>query len=896
LVRYSASHFAAVGFNLVTVQRKRLLKNYSTSTLRVFQHRHVLFRRFYSNMEGFMGRFVSGTSLIITILGCFFLAACGSSSSTRVVTNEVPATVSLTVSSSASSNVSLSVGKTVTFTATARNNQNALLTETFSFQSSNPSVLTIAGNGTACAGTWDSLTNPQICTPGPTGTSQVTATAEGVSSPAITVYVHQLITSVTIAKVPTQPATLSTACLSKGAPSGAESWQFEAFAFNGTTDITTSVGPFTWQDLNPGPANIVNLTAPAVGSPLNQEIATANTPGISQIFASASGINSQAISVQTCPVQTISLQAAGNPATSFVVNSGTLTTVNATVTDILGLTITGAPLTWISSNPLSVGVSGSTSTTFGGVATVSSPTSGSANVIASCTPPACNGGIKPSEPIYPPNPLSFTVRSTTAPASPTVYATTTGCASANPTNGACTATLVPITKGTSTSEFAAGGPIVLPSSPNSVIYDETATNLYLGVESSDFSQHGLMTFNGTSVSQATSAPGKVLAVSPDGLFAVVSDTVDVPNLVSICQNCASTASSVASFQITGATAAAFSPDSLKAFIVAGSNLYVYSKVDALQKVPLNAPASDVDFLGNGMFGYLAGGDPAGGAFLPTCFDLALPSVHPLSIPGPQPQRIRSLPNGNEVLVLAPPDVETITASVSGNPSPNVSGCPAPRGFLTAANTVGPAFNLGVGNFTPAQLIVSGDGSTAYILADDLTGARLPFIIVFNINAQTSSSISLANNSTPLSATVSPAGDLLFVGASDGTVHVIDTASGSDLQQVTFPFPTNELCFGPGSPPTQVPATTVTITAATQSGSNTTYAYTPTSGLGLQAGQTINVIGMTDTSDNGTFVIAIANPGSGTFTVVNASGAAVSGQNGVGTVPITCNPDLVVAKP
>ncbi|HEY8669221.1 MAG TPA: hypothetical protein VIL63_00135, partial [Terriglobales bacterium] len=267
----------------------------------------------------------------------------------------------------------------------------------------------------------------------------MTATAEGVSSPAITVYVHQLITSVTIAKVPTQPATLSTSCLSKGAPSGPESWQFEAFAFNGTTDITTSVGPFTWQNVNPGPTNIVNLTAPAVGSPLDQEIATANVPGMGQIFASASGLNSQAISIETCPVQTISLQAAGNPATSFVVNSGTQTTVDATVTDILGLPITGAPLTWISSNPLSVGVSGSTSTTFGGVATVSAASTGAANVIASCTPPACNGGIKPSEPIYPPNPLSFTVRSTTAPPSPTVYATTTACVTANPTNAACTA-------------------------------------------------------------------------------------------------------------------------------------------------------------------------------------------------------------------------------------------------------------------------------------------------------------------------------------------------------------------------------------------------------------------------------------------------------------------------
>ncbi len=39
---------------------------------------------------------------------------------------------------------------------------------------------------------------------------------------------------------------------------------------------------------------------------------------------------------------------------------------------------------------------------------------------------------------------------------------------------------------------------------------------------------------------------------------------------------------LAVFRITGATAADFSPDSLKAFILAGSTLYVYSKLDALQ--------------------------------------------------------------------------------------------------------------------------------------------------------------------------------------------------------------------------------------------------------------------------------------------------------------------------
>ena len=67
-------------------------------------------------------------------------------------------------------------------------------------------------------------------------------------------------------------------------------------------------------------------------------------------------------------------------------------------------------------------------------------------------------------------------------------------------------------------------------------------------------------------------------------------------------------------------------------------------------------------------------------------------------------------------------------------------------------------------------------------------------------------ISLAGNATPLSASLTPAGNLLFVGADDGTVHVIDTTTLADTQQITFPYPSNALCYGPGNPPMQAPVT------------------------------------------------------------------------------------------
>ncbi len=77
--------------------------------------------------------------------------------------------------------------------------------------------------------------------------------------------------------------------------------------------------------------------------------------------------------------------------------------------------------------------------------------------------------------------------------------------------------------------------------------------------------------------------------------------------------------------------------------------------------------------------------------------------------------------------------------------------------------------------------------------------------------------------------------------------------------------------------------TVNITAATQSGSNTTYTYTLTSGPALRPGMEIVVAGMTDAGNNGTFTLVAAN--AGTFTVANSAGATASSQSGTGTVVV-----------
>jgi hypothetical protein len=198
---------------------------------------------------------------------------------------------------------------------------------------------------------------------------------------------------------------------------------------------------------------------------------------------------------------------------------------------------------------------------------------------------------------------------------------------------------------------------------------------------------------------------------------------------------------------------------------------------------------------------------------------------------------------------------------------------------------------------PTHLIISSDASTGYLLAQSPSpnSAPLPFVTVFSIRGQTTSQVSLAGNATPLSASLSPAGNLLFVGANDGAVHVIDTTLLQDIQQITFPFTSAPLCVGPGTPATPVAKTVVGISGVSQNGSNWDYAYAVNSGPQLAVGETIVVTGMADGGNDGTFTILAV--GGGKFTVANTSGVTTSSvQNGSGTVPITCNPDLVAVRP
>jgi hypothetical protein len=498
---------------------------------------------------------------------------------------------------------------------------------------------------------------------------------------------------------------------------------------------------------------------------------------MTSIFASISGVNSVPVNFITCPVQSITLTVNGSSSNPVIVSKGGSKTVVATVLDTLGATIASATipgsfLTWSSSDPAiaSVSTSGSVTTSL----------AGGASIIASCTPPTCNIGILPVLPIYPESVVDLIVTPTSTTQSSTIYVASTGCG----TMEGCVSAAIPITTAASTTSpgTTVGAPINLPATPNSLVFDRQGKNAYLGTDRGELGTKGLMVLNApATVSEFTSVTGKVLAVSPDGNTVIVSDTLATPNQVFIFTSSGTSHSSVA-LNITGATAADFSPDNLKAYIVAGSTLYVYSTLEALQTVPLTAPATDAAFLANGMFGYMAGGDPAGVSFLPTCN--APPLVASLgSVPVSGTTLLRALPDGVTMLALSPPDIQTFTASISGTLAIGENGCPAPRGGLTVANPTNPQgpFPLGAGDFVATQLLVAPDGSTAYVIS-----GSVPKVIIFNISGHTSSSIALTGGATPIRATLTPDGTLLYVAANDGQVHLLSTVANSDILQISFP--------------------------------------------------------------------------------------------------------------
>jgi len=676
-------------------------------------------------------REVAGSlGILLCIAALIPLIACGGGHSST----NVNAVGSVTLSPSV---VSLNLGDTIQMSATALSASKQPINATIFYASNNPNIVGMSPSGLVCAGHWDA--NFVNCTPGPVGVGSVIASAGGVASTPVKIYVHQKVDSVVVS--PT-----SVNCLSK-----AGTQTFSASAFNNVLgDITSTVGQFNWQAIDAG---VVLLNNAIQGVALNQVLATANVPGKTQVFASISGVNSVPAQFVTCPVASIAadLNNVAGQTTLTIGSSGTAS-VAPTSIDTLGAVIT-APLTYTSTQQ---GVA-----TVGPAGFIRAVHPGVTNIVASCTPPTCNTNLNP---VYANNVLTVVVSG--APATFNIWATSSGCTG----KSGCTTNLVPI----ATPGNTVGTAVSLPGIPNSMLFDPQGKKAYLG------SEGGLMVVDTTATPPAvTRQPvnGKVIAISNDGTKLLISDTAGLPSNSFIFDIRTSSATSLG---LGGVVAGNFSPDSLKAFEVNGnlasppsapemtvfSNLYPQLNLSLTGANPL-----DVAFYPNGAFAYIADGIASGIAVRGTCDTSTTPNfISTVSGTPGTPAFIGTLPNGNEVLAV---DVATSATFMDViTPTNPVGSCPP-----TVTNALTTSVSFGQ-LFTPTQLLVSPDSKKAYVLASGLAE-----VLVFDVGTDTVGSIPLRAGGVPLAGVIRPDATNMFVGASDGTVHQIDLSTQTDAGRI-----------------------------------------------------------------------------------------------------------------
>ncbi len=690
-----------------------------------------------------VSRCFAGTLPVLLILSLFFVSGCGGSSSSA--TNAVAlVTVSPTT-------LSLVAGQVVTLTPGAVNSADSPVTTTFTFNSSNTSIATISPSGQVCGGVWDSIfvvCNGNDSSGNPiAGSATITVTAGGITSGPVSVAVHPSVTSVSIDSPP------SNTCFSI-----ARTFQFTAHAFHGTTEITNSVGPFTWTQ-NDGTVAAVDANG----------LATARGAGITAVVASIGTTSSPAQFFRTCLPVLILLHQAGDVNNQFNF-AATLNITNTQVlqTDIIDengvVTANSTAIALISNNPGIVSVTGQTLT---------AQSSGGAGIIASCAPPTCGNGI--NTPVYS-NLFSVFVNGN-SPLTTVAYA---GSSFAPPSG--TTISLLPVD--VSTTPPKPGPPITVPGVPNSIVFDRAGVRAFIGTN------NGLAILDATSniATLATPIPiGKVLAVSTDGTRALISNSANNPATGQPIDPFPSeqrlwlfdqTGNTITTFIVPGIVAATFDDDGFKAFGVGSNgNLAVISTTQTQVTTNIGGVSTDVTTLPSGPFIYAA--NSAGLETIATCNNVKQvtnPPVHDSTTI----QLVGAPRNQNQVVALEATGVNVETVATSALAAPVTI---TPANCQQNVSYSNQFIDFGVGAFTAHQMLVSSDDVHIVVLP-----AGIPKVLVAAPGSGPSS-INLPSGATePLTGGLTPDGNTLWVGvAGTNTMDRINLVSGADEVQIPTSF-------------------------------------------------------------------------------------------------------------
>jgi hypothetical protein len=642
--------------------------------------------------------------------------------------------------------ISLQPGEVTQLFAQALNSSgNQVFTQTITFNSGNPKIQigTLNGQTLLCAGTWSdpaNAGNAVVCTPTTAvpDTSNITASAGGVTSPTTIASIHVAVANVTVVPQVTPPLSSIPPCVNEGKT---QIYKAVAKDINGV-DITSTVGTFNWSS-----SQINVATIPATGDTgfTDQATATAVHPGDSNIIArigTVTPIASLKSVFEQCLVKSIAVTV-GTPdltkqppedATHFTVATGATRALTAVVIDTTNTPLTTLPtLNWNVTQPSIAGVSGTGS--------VNGVAPGVVGISASCLPNNCNIGTNVT---VTSNLVSGTITgtpSTSATAYVTCTSTSTPCTTV-PSTGTTQTQLFPI-NGTTL-----GTAINLPQTPNSMMINPQNSRLYLG------SAAGLMVVDaGANSLSATviSAPGTVLAVAPNGNAVVVSNGADV----FLYNGSTGTPLLNGSTHVTNANAAAFSPDSGILLVVTTGGALWFESVGATPNFAATT-ATNVAFFPSGQFG--AASRNGSTDYINIIPDSAgKPVINNTQTCGGILAQVPTL------AATTPPTDQLLAAD--------------PSGTMCLLNTLPGKQTFAVPAFTASQVLTSPDGTHAYLIGGDVAlqdyaiGSTALTAIALNPSATVTTG-GIATNNT------------IYVGASDNSVRAFAFAGGVPTGAVT----------------------------------------------------------------------------------------------------------------
>ncbi|HEY4382339.1 MAG TPA: hypothetical protein VGN01_18460 [Acidobacteriaceae bacterium] len=639
--------------------------------------------------------------------------------------------------------------------------------------------------GRLCAGTWNRNTGGGIpdftvCNPtNKSGTAYIAASADGVTSNALPVFIHPIVTSIVLgspsANCTTDPTTAccpfttpgsvtappyqANSCVSQGATA-----QLVARIFAGTganqTNITCQVGHL--QFTSQGSSSLTSIS-PVVNIDQNG-VATANQPGSVLISANISNAASSAGFFSTCPPASISLTTPGTSTNPVIVNQNNPQALLATALDTKNNPITGLTLEYVSTAPTTIPAS----------STVVPILAGAAAISAICQPPACNSSAYNQIGLFGNGkPITSNAVDITAPGT-------------NSTVLYMASTQSMYMQSRDFTQPSAANPFLLPFLPNSMVISQDGSTIYMG------SATALMVLNAVNTLSLSrvdiTSPGTVLAVSPDGSQIVLSDPVKQITSIE-----SSSGGVITSFGGVG-TRAAFAPDSQSVYITAGNQLLVYAAYTGWTNISpattAGTPVTDVAVTVPSVGAYFAGPTTTARGYCSISTPATAPNsennaFYPPADSSPAiTDRIAATNDGRHILgatVSPVPTLSDLRVQIpNGNNGGSVSiACPT-TGGLTFSNTLSTALLNQITATAITGVLPTSDSSLAFVTYTGAGGVLPAYAPVAN-GLGTTTYIKLSGTATaPVAGAVTADNTTVYVGTSgDNLVHVINRSTLTD---------------------------------------------------------------------------------------------------------------------